>query len=276
MRYIILLLSVLLFACEPPLSEDDMAKKYPSVNYPPAVPVVATITPRNGGWSGDNQLGYMAKYGPDKRQRQTILKLDEWGPPEMWTISLFVDQKLELFNGFNVKALINFGAGGSTQTIELDWLNGAQISLPMNAVNVVATFENVSVTTEGQGLSVGVQLSRGSRGGTIPPTRTLIEQFARTTGTITDLIEIPNFARRICVAPTDMTAAERAVFYSITTTLNLYAGNSGVGSIPVMIAGDRTEAGLLCAPVIKGARFFAVQNDGAQTIRFSAYAELEG
>jgi hypothetical protein len=278
MQKFLWLLILTLLGCEPPLSEDDMAKKYPNITddrRQPAVPRVATITPRTGGWSGDNQLGYQAKYGPDRRNTQTILKMDEWGPPEIWTISLFVDQKFESFDGFNISARINFGVGGSTQVIEMDWLNGAQISLPMNAVNVEALFESVDVTTEGAGLSVGVQLARGTRGGTQPPIKTLAATRTFAGGGSIDIFELPLFAKNAVLVPTGTLAGELTSFFADTNFLIVGTGNS-IGTVTTANAqGSRAVGMELRVPVVAGTRFVVVRNGGA-AYDATLYCELEG
>lgn len=291
MRYLLLVLLFVL-GCEPPQTfEDDMSihrhlrtNRNPPVAEisPHGIPPVVPVIPRDGLWSGYNQLGYQASYGPDQRQNQTILKLDEWGPPEVWTISLYTKQKFTDFNGYNIKARINFGAGGSTQVYECDWINGTQISLPMNAINVVAIFDDVSVTTEGNGLEVGVQLARGSRGGTRPPVLTLFENLTIAgNGDTSDLIELPEFAKRVIVIPTAMSNAEYAVFFSNTTELLTTSGNT-IGTINTgEIRGDKAPNGYLELPVIGSARFAKVANLNAGappgvSIVCSMYVELDG
>lgn len=207
----LLLASLLVVGCAYDVDEEESTddtttrtNRNPAVLPAPAqgMPQIVSTIPREGIWSGYNQLGFEAKYGPDRRQTQTILKLDEWGPPEVWTVSLFLLQKLESFNGFGVTTRINFGAGGSTQVVEIDWLNGAQISLPMNAINVQALFSDIDVTTEGAGLSLGVQLARGTRGGLRGPVRTIAEDI--TVGALAQsaVFEIPAFARAVYAVST--------------------------------------------------------------------------
>lgn len=244
------------------------------------VPLVAPIIPRTGGWSGDNQLGREQPYAPDNRGTQTILKLDEWGPPEIWTVSLYVKHGFKTFDGFKITAEINFGAGGSTQSLEVDWLNGAQISLPMNAVNVIAKFSDVDVSVEGSGLSLGVQLSRGSRGGTAPPVKTIAE-FVEGNNTVNgsfhgDLYEIPKFAKNIIIVPDEEVGFP--TFFSADFQAVLFSGNSGGGVASAAVDGTKTTAGIqLRLPVVGEARILNVKYVGAGVLpRYTAYAELEG
>ncbi len=287
MRYLLLLAVLCLVGCEPPQSfeDDDMTNRNPMIAPAPihGIPQVAPVIPRDGLWSGYNQLGYQAKYGPDDRGTQTILKLDTWGPPEVWTISLFIKGSFASFNGFNIKATINFGAGGSTQIYKCDWLNGTQISLPMNAVNVVADFSDVDIVTEGKSMQVGVQLARGARGGTRPPILTFLqgETLFKTPSAdnSTENFELPAFARRVVALPGAMTAAERAIWFSTTTELNLLSGNA-IGTINTgQISGDMpSENGAIVAPVSGASRLFNLANlSAAQDIIIgSLYVELDG
>lgn len=247
--------------------------KYPKTLPAPlmGVPQVAAITPRNGGWSGDNQLGYEAKYGPDRRQTQTILKLDEWGPPEVWTVSLFLRGDFLNFDGFGVRARINFGAGGSTQVYECDWINGSQVSLPMNAINVEAIFQDVNVATEGRGLSLGVQLSRGTRGGTETPRYTLAERLSVPAGTVSSAIELPDFASEVYVTPVGNANVPRV--YAADQFLELVRGSTSLTSASI----DGTRLGLgIKLPVAGQARAVRYRNDSATEVTVNIIADLFG
>lgn len=109
---------------------------------------VAALTPRTGWWSDYPQFGEEQPFEPDAQNRKQILKADELGPPEVYTLTLGISYTEENWPGpgraFEVEAEINFGAGGATQVVKIDWVQGAQISLPMNAVNVVANFKQAA------------------------------------------------------------------------------------------------------------------------------------
>src|SRR3954449_11237526 len=134
---------------------------------PAGLPPVATIVPRQGWWSSYPQLGEEQDFTPDAHNRQVILKADELGPPEVYTLTLGISYSEQDWPGssraFEVEAEINFGAGGATQVVRIDWVQGAQISLPMNAVNVVATY-NIDALAEPQppaDLRLSVMVGRG-------------------------------------------------------------------------------------------------------------------
>lgn len=129
----------------------------------PGVPSVAVLDPKNGSWSGNNQLGIEQPFAPDANNRQTILKLDEWGFPDIWTISLGLNAFTPTAGGFDVTALIQYGAGGVTQEVEIDWLNGSGITLPMNALNVIAQYNLINEEVPGEvpsDLRLRVSISR--------------------------------------------------------------------------------------------------------------------
>jgi hypothetical protein len=169
---------------------------------------VSTVPNKKGPWSGNNNLGIERPFDPDANNRQTILKLPEWGFPEMWTLclGLYFDINTWAPSGsnepaFDVTAVIEFGSGGCIQTVECDWVNGATISLPMNAVNVIAQYnfdeenEGVSPSEPPLDLRLRATLVRNQLS-TILPTRTLKQPIID--GTV---INIPPFARRMQVLP---------------------------------------------------------------------------
>jgi len=133
---------------------------------PAGLPPVATIVPRLGWWSNYPQLGEEQAFAPDANSRQVILKADELGPPEVYTITLGISYSEQDWPGagraFEVEAELNFGAGGATQVVKIDWVQGAQISLPMNALNVVATYNTDGATPQPPAdLRLSAMLGRG-------------------------------------------------------------------------------------------------------------------
>lgn len=240
----------------------------------PPLPVLKT-EPLKGIWTGNNNLGIRRSFEPDARQRQSVIMLPEMGFPQVWTIALgIVGFPSGLFNGFNVRGILEFGVGGATDVIEVDWINGVQLSLTMNALNVIAEFSDLDIDTEGQGLELVVTLARGSRpGGSQRPVVTLAENIAMvaTTGD-SGLIEIPKFATRVCAVPTTATAAAIAAFYSGTTLLTLRSGNLA-GHATVALSGLEL-ASLRGADVTGQARFARLFNTGAVPYFATIYAEL--
>lgn len=158
---------------------------------------VYQVEMKSGNWSGCNQLGITQDFSPDNNNQQTILKLDEWGFPRIWTVTLGIND-YSLLNapnpiGFAVTAHIEFGSGGTTETVEIDWLQGTSICLPMNAVNVIAKYTTGSgegATSIPADLRLSVIVARG-RTQTSQPIRTVRPAENAT------FIEIPKFAKNV-------------------------------------------------------------------------------
>ena len=237
--------------------------------------VLVPAIPRTGPWSGDNQLGSLAKYGPDRRGRQTILKLDEWGPPDVWTLSLFLTQTFRTFNGFGITAEINFGVGGGTQTVEIDWVNGAQISLPLNAVNVVAKFQDVDVAAEGSGLALGVQLARGPRAGLELPRLTLLENFTIANTVTTAPLRLPAFAKNLIFVPSTMSTANVGSVFNAAALITTISGNDAGAFNVETLDGTRMALGRKL-PVTGQARFWQMAQATGGPIDVTVYAEIDG
>lgn len=184
-------------------------------------PAWGTETP----WSGSNNLGNIVYYNPDVNNRQSILKLDEWGPPEMWTVSLFREHRPPLSGtDYWITAEISFGAGGSTQTIEVDWLTGTMLSVPMNAISVTAKFSSFNLAgfpiAPADKLRLGAQIARGVRGGSRAPT--LSKRLGIIApGTTGVPVEIPAFTRTVEITSSQSDYTGDPAF---TANFSLYFG----------------------------------------------------
>lgn len=168
---------------------------------PSASNAVNVIPSKQGPWSGNNQLGIERAFAPDADNRQTILKLDEWGFPEMWTLCLGLNDFSHIQDpfpiAFEVTALLEFGSGGVVQQVEVDWLNGTCITLPMNALNVVASYSQGTgegTTSIPADLRLRATLVRG-RSHFARPTRTVRFVQGQTS------CRIPPFAKNAFMAP---------------------------------------------------------------------------
>lgn len=284
MKQLLFFLLLLLGACEPALESsqfgdyDQMARRENEnkpVHRVNELPPVAVVQPSNGWWTGSNNLGYEVKFAPDSTNRQTVLKLDEFGVPEIWTVSLAMRDEFSTFNSLRIRAIIEFGAGGTTQTVTMDWAQGAQISLPMNALNVIAQVVGVSTfATEGPGLHLGVQISKGRRGGSIPPRLTVAFDDTVSTGVAPSQVDyvIPAFAQEIIVLP----ANEAAFAGFANVRVEEWSGlPAGFGSVVAVLRGSDFLNGL-ALPVIGGSRSFRVINTAAPLVVYSAFANLDG
>ncbi len=199
---------------------------------PPSAAAVIPYEMRHGPWTAYNQLGNAAAFAPDNNNEQSILRLDEWGMPEVWTVSLGMNFNFDAYpsnNYFDVTAIIDYGSGGTTQRVEVDWLNGNSIALPMNALNVTARYNLSAIATAAYGapaaptdLQLSVMVSRGNQTKT-KPRRTV---FADSN----DLVPIPPFASELIWSPVNPTLANLRDIYNIAVaqrTIEFDGGGPG-------------------------------------------------
>lgn len=168
---------------------------------------VQSFTPFQGPWTGSNNLGWAFDFEVvGTTHKDGLLKLPEWGPPEIWTVALGIEYpnaNWVISGGFEVLAHISAGAGGATQEFDVDWNNGVLFSMPMNALSIEACSNSALVAPTRVRLTA--TLSRGARAGNLPPTRGF-RNSAVLPGGDSGLIIIPEFARRLeLVAYSDST-----------------------------------------------------------------------
>lgn len=158
--------------------DDQFERRSRELNRKPykGAQLTSVVTQRKGVWSGNNQLGFEQVFGPDANNEQTILKLDEWGMPAVWTVMLGITFDDELIRvpsdsaQFFINALVTIGVGGATQALSVDWKNGTCFSAPMNALNVVARYDFGAVGAIPDSTRLRVLLARGSKGSDYPAT----------------------------------------------------------------------------------------------------------
>lgn len=205
---------------------------------PVASQAVSVISPKTGPWTGNNQLGIQRAFGPDENNRQTILKLDEWGFPELWTLALGLDFAANLWvpSGgpsaafFDVTAIIEFGVGGVIQTCEIDWVNGTSIVLPMNALNVIAqyNFQTPSEAAEPSEPPLDLRLRASLAKGQLTQTQP-VRSYVLVSGTI----DIPPFAQKMKVLIQNPNDGEAFDFYSSVNPVLFNSGTIVSGGINV-------------------------------------------
>lgn len=241
-------------------------------NNSPSLLGVHAVIPSQGSWSGDNQLGIEVAFEPDRNNRQTILKLDEWGPPEEWTLSFFMRDDDNLYEKISIQAIIEFGAGGSTQTVNVDWASGVEITKTMNAVNIIAAYSSFDEDgIDGRGLRLGVQLARGTRGGCQPPRYTLDGNIPLVAnGGTSTTYQVPPFAASLSLEIIGGIADPEDI--RITT----FSGNQGAAQITGILTGAQAQAGI-ALPVTGRSRFVIVENrDVDDDTNVLLYANLYG
>lgn len=216
---------------------------------PGADNAVATVPNKKGPWTGNNNLGIERPFAPDAENRQTVLKLPEWGFPEMWTLCLGLafDANAWAPSGinepaFDITAVIEFGSGGCIQTVECDWVNGATICLPMNAVNVIAQYnfdeenEGVEPSEPPLDLRLRATLVR-NQFSTLTPTRTIKQPLED--GSI---INLPPFARRMAVVPSRLiTMGDIFAFFTQVGLVRFMSGVSQNGGGQIVASYTLTQ-----------------------------------
>lgn len=208
-------------------------------------PTVQLAYPRKGIWSGQNQLGVELPFELDSSRMQTIFKMDEWGFPEVWTLSLALALPKQLVQNqiFDIIGEVSFGSGGIVQTFEVDWVVGTVFSLPMNAVNVRARWSDLA-TIKGvlppEGIRVSVIISRGgirharatktNYFGPLAAGESVSDPFSvpRT------FLPIPPFAKSVVVQPRTLAAA--AGLYAADASLQFLESNFVAIPSPVSVA----------------------------------------
>ena len=171
----------------------------------------------HGPWSNNNNFGFELPFGSQRNNRERIISLPEWGDPVVWTVSLGLDFSEGAWpgavRGFDVIAEVAYGVGGATETVQVDWLDGATISVPMNAISINAVWAFPETGSAGssrpEDLKLRVLLARGARGGGLAPTKfapllngepyvTLVDDAVAT-----PVARIPRFGRKLLLAPLD-------------------------------------------------------------------------
>jgi hypothetical protein len=169
----------------------------------------------HGVWSGNNNFGFEIAFGPDSGNRERIINLPEWGEPAVWTVSLGIDYSENAWptapsRGFDVVAEVSYGVGGATETVLVDWIQGATFSVPMNALSINASYSGPIIEEPPRppdNLVLRVLISRGTISTGLPPTK-FAELLDGNIFTVipndsiaTSLARIPKFGRRLFVVP---------------------------------------------------------------------------
>jgi hypothetical protein len=217
--------------------------------------------------------------------------MPEWGFPETWTISLGISETRIIdgtdYNGRNITALIEFGVGGFTQTIECDWKLGTQVTVVTNSINVIAQFANVDVAAGEGDFKLSVQVCRGNRpSSAVAPTKVLVatdpfgslpvntflEAVTLAPGETTGSVSIPKFATMLHFIPAGLGTNE---LYNATTDITVFSGPGLLHKAVVHMKGPDLLAAGSKIPVFGSAMEVKVSTPD-QFVSFSAFAELAG
>lgn len=237
----------------------------------PKLPWVAPLVAKTGPWTGANELGQEQAFAPDSQNRQRIIKLPEWGPPEVWTATLGFRAKPELDTSeinarFEIQANVEFGSGGSTQSFQLDWIRGASFSVPMNSLAIDAVFERATSGLSDLGIFLSVQLARGGRGSSINPT--FSEQVSVAGGGFGSYVTIPPFARRVQLLQFSGTGS----LYDATSIFRFVTCFGGVDVGRVL--GSQLINFPMGIPIPKQAKGCKFDNAGGNTVAIAMVFEL--
>jgi hypothetical protein len=183
------------------------AQRMRARQQPPGIGSVFPLPKRNDPiWSGSSEIGNEAIFAPSANNRQTILKMEEWGEPEMRTIALGMNydraNAAPLTTAWTVVAEIQFGAGGVTQVVEVDWRQGSSVSVVANAVVVNASypFQEISGTSVPQDLVLRASIAKHASP-TSKPTRSFTRLTFNNAFATGPVIRIPPFAKNVKIFP---------------------------------------------------------------------------
>lgn len=230
---------------------------------PPGVQQVFPIPMRNNPlWSGNSELGAQADFAPDSNNRQTILKLEEWGEPRVWSVMLGIAYSPALLSDtsfFDLTAEIQAGVGGVTQEFEVDWGEGTLFSCPFNALSVIAKYTVIggTVLQVPSDLKLRASVGRNEHNNPSSPTRSITTpSIPAGTFTTTPLI-IPKFARRL----TPLSSFGLSAPYAATTSY-LWQNNPTIPSTIGSFTGTEFAAsfGANGIPIPTDARALIVNN----------------
>jgi hypothetical protein len=231
---------------------------------PAGIVPVAAIVPRNGWWSNYPPFGEEQAF-PASSNRQLILKADELGPPEVYTLTFGISYSEQEWPGevrtFDIEAEINFGAGGATQVAKIDWVQGAQVSLVMNAVSVFASYSIDPETAPNRpaDLRLSVMVGRGSspsKAQWTDPTPVDILPLAQTLPR-----RIAPYSSRIHVIASDFTSTDRV--FSAQNLLVFFGGPRASDARVGLVRMDQYLNALGNGIVIPGqAKYASVVNVG--------------
>jgi len=244
---------------------------------PKGLAAVVPIIPEHGYWTANNNLGSVATFEPDQTGRQMMLKLPEWGPPDLWTVSLGMDFRSDAVFGGDRFALLGeilIGVGGATQSFEVDWLQGTRFTAPMNSISVTAL--KLEIVTAVEPLILSVMMSRYASGtSSIGATRTL--GTSASAGSVGGPVKVPRFARTaqiLPVTPGSTTLANDDLIFAATSEYRFRTDLTGAANYAAVYTGNNLAArgGRIIVPPT--GNFFEVFNGGATILHTQTMFEL--
>lgn len=242
----------------------------------PTLPLVMPVPIRTHPiWTSNNSLGFELVIGNDATEtdifERTVLKLDEFGMPETWTLSVSTNfdarRNVNDNQAFFLAGLLEIGSGGVVDQIEFDWRNGSTFRLPMNALNlkVRGVFGDPA---GGPGsivppnFAVRAILARSNQSG-LPPQATVVANA--TNGALdpsNSAVAIPKYAKTF--KPTATTAAAAAAMFAAGNFWEFWSTSGSGGTLIATIrAEDLVHYMSGGVPIPNPARFVGFNNNAA-------------
>lgn len=255
--------------CEDPRIFDDQfeMRSREIQRQPNGIQPVNPYEAKTGPWSRSPNLGISRLFAPSANNEQTILKLDEWGFPRVWSVMLgltFREQSPAIAgNGFSVVAKVIAGAGGSTQEFEIDWRQGMTFHTVMNALNVIALYDETSDIPSD--LELTVTLGHHRLTGSLPTRSYRITSAS-------PRLRIPPFATSLKLSNVFTPDATFANIFDATSRIIFFTVAPAAPSIQSFSGSELLALGSL--PIPNGACFIDISTSLARTLVCNAMFEL--
>lgn len=240
----------------------------------PALPLVMPVPLRTHPiWTSNNSLGFELRIDDASASalfERTVLKLDEFGMPETWTLALSTNFEANSDNAdqaFFLVGLLEIGSGGVVDQIGVDWRNGTTFRLPMNALNLkVRGFFGTPAGGPGSvvpsGFAVRAILSRANQSG-LPPQ--LTAQLSASNGAADPsdtAVAVPKYAKTF--KPVATTAAAATAMFAAGNFWEFWAtsgaGGTLIGTLRAQDVPSYLGGGI---PIPNPARFVSFNNNAA-------------
>lgn len=245
--------------CEDPRVFDDQfeMRSRELQRQPNGIQPVTPYEAKTGPWSRSPNLGISRLFAPSANNEQTILKLDEWGFPRVWSAMLglkFRDIPVGVGNGFSIIARVIAGAGGSTQEFEVDWRQGMTFQTVMNAINIIALYDETADIPSDLELTVTLGHLRLT---SALPTRSYRQL------TSSPRLRIPPFATSLTLSNVFPTGAPFGSIFDATSTIFFHTAAPAAPAIQTFTGAELLAFRRL--PIPNGACFISITTSVALT-----------
>lgn len=247
------------------------AQRQRAAQQPPGVPPVFPLPMRNHPmWSGNNELGQEQEFQLDANNRQTILKMNEWGFPQVWNVKLGMQVRDEDFDANDltaIYAIVQAGAGGTVQEFEIDWNDGVSFNCAFNALTIIAARGGAANIPPNLRLRASIGTREVSSG---LPVRTVPVGVVAAAAT-SSRFRVPAFARRMWLF--NQSAVAGSDVYAANVILNFYT-NPTTAVLAYTLPTARFLDFGQGIPLPLAASYFEIVNGSATEIVPSAVFEI--